>query len=209
MKRPVRSSDGLYHLKGKTYKALFGSRQQVWNKTAYKTPGGLTRTGLTLNKWDRIVSVKKHRTAKKEKRLEKYGYFAQKGKFGFVRRSVKKRSIKGGTTPTVQTDTYENEDNANENEDNANEKDLEMKNDLEEMKKYLEEMKKYLDQTTSLKESDEPKKDELIRIINEALVKNDFSGYEDIVRIYQEFVAENKVEVGGSRKKHRKSKSKN
>jgi len=96
MKRPVRSSDGTYHIHGKTYKELFGSRQQVWNKTAYKTPGGLTRSGLTLNKWDRIVSIKKHRTAKKEKRLEKYGYFAEKGKFGFVRRSVKRRSSKKG-----------------------------------------------------------------------------------------------------------------
>jgi hypothetical protein len=42
------------------------------------------------NKWGRIVSVKKHRTAKKEKRLEKAGYFAQKGKFGFVKRDTRK-----------------------------------------------------------------------------------------------------------------------
>lgn len=100
MKRPVRESDGMYHVSGQSYKNLVGSRQQVWNKTAYKTPGGLTRSGLTMNKWNRIVSAKKHTTAKKEKRLEKYGYFAKKGSFGFVKRSTKKnrskRSKKGG-----------------------------------------------------------------------------------------------------------------
>ena len=97
MKRPARGSDGCYAIDGKKYKELFGSRQQVWNGTAYKTPGELTKKDLTMNKWKRIVSVKKHKTAKKEKRLEKYGYFAEKGKFGYVkktrkaRRSMKKR----------------------------------------------------------------------------------------------------------------------
>ena len=32
MKRPVKHSDGAYHLEGKTFKVLTGSRQQVWNK---------------------------------------------------------------------------------------------------------------------------------------------------------------------------------
>jgi hypothetical protein len=48
----------------------------------------------------RIVSLKKHKTAKKERRLEKYGYFAEKGKFGYVKKDVKSRknrkSLKGG-----------------------------------------------------------------------------------------------------------------
>jgi hypothetical protein len=44
-----------------------------------------------MNKWGRIVSAKKHGTAKKEKRLQKYGYYAEKGKFGFVKRDTKKR----------------------------------------------------------------------------------------------------------------------
>ena len=39
MKRPVRQSDGLFHLNGKTFKELYGSRQQVWNGTAFKTAG--------------------------------------------------------------------------------------------------------------------------------------------------------------------------
>jgi DVNP family len=89
MKRPVRGDNGKYNVSGKTYSELFGSRQQVWNGTAYKTSGGLTKKQLVMNKWGRIVSAAKHKTAKKEKRLEKAGYFAEKGKFGFVKRTAK------------------------------------------------------------------------------------------------------------------------
>jgi len=92
MKRPTRSNDGKFHIHGKTFKELVGSRQQVWNKTAYKTPGGLTHSHLVMNKWGRIVSKKKFLTAKKEKRLEKAGYFAKKGKFGYVKKSLKRSS---------------------------------------------------------------------------------------------------------------------
>jgi hypothetical protein len=88
MKKPLRQSDGLYHIDGKKYGILIGSRTQVHNGTAYKTPGGLRKTQLLMNKWGHIVSAKKHATAKKEKRLEKHGYFAEKGKFGFVKGSV-------------------------------------------------------------------------------------------------------------------------
>ena len=90
MKRPVRHEDGTYHIKGKKFTELFGSRQQVMNGTAYKTSGELIKSDLLMNKWGRIVSAKKHRTAKKEKRLEKAGYFAEKGKFGFVKKGSKK-----------------------------------------------------------------------------------------------------------------------
>jgi len=98
MKRPSRHEDGYYHIDGQKFKELFGSRIQVWNKTAYKTPGLLTRKHLMMNKNHRIVSIKKHKTAKKEKRLEKYGYFAEKGKFGYVKRDVKKsrKNLKKG-----------------------------------------------------------------------------------------------------------------
>lgn len=97
MKRPVRGADGYYTVDGKKYKELFGSREQVWNHTAYKTSGSLRRNQLMMNKWGRIVSADKHKTARKEKRLEKYGYFAKKGKFGYVKRTPKhtaKRSTK-------------------------------------------------------------------------------------------------------------------
>ena len=94
VKRPHKASDGYYHIGSKKYKLLFGSREQVWNGTAYKTKGELKKEDFIKNKWNRIVSVKKHKTAKKEKRLEKYGYFAEKGKFGYVKKSPKKTSKK-------------------------------------------------------------------------------------------------------------------
>jgi hypothetical protein len=102
MKRPSRSEDGTYHINGKKYNELFGSRQQVWNGTAYKTAGELTKKALMMNKWGRIVSSKKHKTAKKEKRLQKYGYFAEKGKFGYVKKNGTKKaskSMKKGGNP--------------------------------------------------------------------------------------------------------------
>ena len=115
MKRPVRNENGNYVVGGKTFKELFGSRTQVHNGTAYKTSGGLTKSDLIMNKWGRIVSEKKHKTAKKEKRLQKYGYFTKKGKFGAVKRSVykKNRSKKGGdlasTASPLQSATVVNQ----------------------------------------------------------------------------------------------------
>jgi hypothetical protein len=82
----MKAADGLYHMHGKKYQMLEGSRAQVQHGTAYKTPGGLTKDGLIMNKHGHIVSKKKHLTAKKERRLEKAGYFTKKGKFGFVKR---------------------------------------------------------------------------------------------------------------------------
>jgi hypothetical protein len=70
----------------------FGSRAEVWHGTAKKTSGGLEKKNLLKNKHGEIVSRIKHTTAKKEKRLQKYGYFTQKGKFGFVKRSGKSKS---------------------------------------------------------------------------------------------------------------------
>jgi hypothetical protein len=107
MKRPVRHEDGMYHINGNKYKMLMGSRIQVHNRNAYKTEGGLTRDKLMMNKWGRIVSLAKHRTAKKEKRLEKAGYFAKKGKFGYVKKTARKsgkatrgsRKMRGGDEP--------------------------------------------------------------------------------------------------------------
>ncbi|NBO20098.1 MAG: hypothetical protein EBV03_12935 [Proteobacteria bacterium] len=66
------------------------------------------------NKWNRIVSAKKHKTAKKEKRLEKYGYFAEKGKFGYVKKKPKKtRKHKGGNeSEQTEQQTEQTEQNA-------------------------------------------------------------------------------------------------
>jgi len=87
----MKSSDGKYHIKGRKFELLEGSRAQVWHGTAYKTPGGLIKDKLLYNKHGRIVSRKKHATAKREKRLEKHGFFAKKGQFGAVERGESKR----------------------------------------------------------------------------------------------------------------------
>ena len=94
MARFGKSSDGTYHIKGKKYVHVQGSRAQVWHGTAYETSGGLTRSHIKMNKHGRIVSTKKSATAKKDKRLEKAGYFTKKGKFGFVKRDSSQKSRK-------------------------------------------------------------------------------------------------------------------
>ena len=66
-------------------KMTVGSRAQVWHGTAKKTSGGLTKSALMMNKHGRIVSKRKHMTAKKEKRLVKAGFLTKKGHFGFVK----------------------------------------------------------------------------------------------------------------------------
>ena len=109
MKRPVRAEDGRYHLKEGVFAELFGSRTQVMNGTAYKTSGELTKKHLMMNKWGRIVSAKKHRTAKKEKRLEKAGYFAKKGKFGYVKKTARRRGsrkMNGGALADLSPSEY-------------------------------------------------------------------------------------------------------
>ena len=93
VKKHMKSADGLYHIKSHKYPLLEGSRAQVWHQTAYKTAGNLKRGDLMMNKHGRIVSKKKHSTAKKEKRLEKAGYKTRKGKFGAIK-SDKKKSRK-------------------------------------------------------------------------------------------------------------------
>jgi hypothetical protein len=86
---------------GSSFPQLIGSRAQVWHGTAYKTTGGLTKRDLMMNH-GRVVSRKKHFTAKKEKRLEKAGYFAKKGSFGFIKKDTqtrtrrRRRKMRGG-----------------------------------------------------------------------------------------------------------------
>ena len=101
MKKPYRQADGFYHVDDKKYKTLFGSREQVMNGTVHKTTGGLTKDDLVMNKWGRIVSAKKFKTAKKEMRLQKYGFFAKKGKFGAVSRKLRGGKVDDATPPAV------------------------------------------------------------------------------------------------------------
>lgn len=95
-----KSEDGKYHIKGKVYELLVGSRAQVWHETAYKTSGGLTKTELFQTTRGRIVSRAKHTTAKKENRLLAHGYGFTKGKFGTKRVTPKgktrSRKTRGG-----------------------------------------------------------------------------------------------------------------
>ena len=87
----MKAVDGKYHIHGKVYEMLIGSRAQVHHGTAYKTSGGLNKEHIIMNKHGHIVSKKKQATAKKEKRLEKAGYFTKKGVFGAVRMSHTKK----------------------------------------------------------------------------------------------------------------------
>ena len=80
-----------------------GSRAEVWHGTAEHTSGGLHKKHLMMNKRGRIVSKKKHATAKKQKRLEKAGFKPKKGTFKLFKKSDGKtrRKRKGGKTYTL------------------------------------------------------------------------------------------------------------
>jgi hypothetical protein len=95
MTRYTKDSHGNYHIHGHKYEMLEGSRAQVLHGTAYKTSGGLKKHELLQNKNGRIVSRKKHLTAKKERRLVKAGYGTKKGKFGYVKLG-KSKKMRGG-----------------------------------------------------------------------------------------------------------------
>jgi hypothetical protein len=79
---------------GKHMPATTGSRAMVMHGTAHHTSGGLTKKDLTYNKHGRIVSRKKQRTARKDRRLEKAGYFTKKGQFGSFKKTAKKTAKK-------------------------------------------------------------------------------------------------------------------
>jgi hypothetical protein len=104
MKRPVRDAEtGTYSIKGSgIFKELFGSREQVWNGSAYKTKYGLTKGGLVMNKWGRIVSKDKFESASNEMRLEKHGYGAKKGKFGYIKTQKAKKGRKSRTRKNME-----------------------------------------------------------------------------------------------------------
>lgn len=69
MKKHIRLNDGLYHIDGKKFKELIGSRASVYHETAYKTSGGLVKSDLEQNKHGRIVSKKLAKLAVTQKHL--------------------------------------------------------------------------------------------------------------------------------------------
>jgi hypothetical protein len=87
VKKHMKAADGMYHIHGHKYEVLEGSRAQVWHGTAHQTSGGLTKIHLLMNKNGRIVSKRKHATAKREKRLVKAGFLTKKGQFGYVKKA--------------------------------------------------------------------------------------------------------------------------
>ena len=95
MRKHRREADGKYHIGNNVFSKLVGSRAEVMHGTAYKTSGGLLKKDLAYDKTrKRIVSAAKQKTAKAEKRLEKHGYFAKKGKFGYVKKTPRRSPSK-------------------------------------------------------------------------------------------------------------------
>jgi hypothetical protein len=98
MARFSKGSDGKFLIKGKKYEMVQGSRAQVWHGTAYETTGGLKKSSLFKNKLGRIVSASKHKSAKKDKRLEKAGFKPKKGTFKAFKKGDASKSVKRGST---------------------------------------------------------------------------------------------------------------
>jgi len=103
--RVRKNAEGKYVINGKTYdeyvassdkegrKGIHEKRRKVYHGVAYKTSYGkdaLTKKDLIKNKNGEIVSKTKSEKAKREKRLQKHGWTAKKGKFGAVRISAQK-----------------------------------------------------------------------------------------------------------------------
>jgi len=58
-KKIYKNSEGIYKKDSKSYSKLIGTRQEVWEETAYKTTGGLIKSLLKINKNGKIISIKK------------------------------------------------------------------------------------------------------------------------------------------------------
>lgn len=61
---------------------IIGSRAKVFHGNAHHTVGGLVKSDLIRNKRGRIVSRRKHRSAKKQNNLVKHGFRTRKGVYG-------------------------------------------------------------------------------------------------------------------------------
>jgi hypothetical protein len=69
MKKIFKSADGFYYIDGIKFNKCFGSREDVWNGTSYKTSGGLKKNDLLINKLGCIISKKKFILEKQYNRL--------------------------------------------------------------------------------------------------------------------------------------------
>jgi phage anti-repressor protein len=59
LKRRDKGADGFFHIDGRLYELLEGTRTDVWNGKAYQTAGGLIKRDLLINKDGKIVSKSK------------------------------------------------------------------------------------------------------------------------------------------------------
>ncbi len=59
LKRRDKGPDGFFHIDGRVYELLEGTRHDVWYGKAYQTSGGLIKTDLLINKDGKIVSKSK------------------------------------------------------------------------------------------------------------------------------------------------------
>ena len=75
----------------------YGTRRQVWNKTAIKTRGGLVRSDL-FKKKGRIKSKKASKKAKKNQNLKNAGWTFKKGEFGAISIEEKRASSRSKKT---------------------------------------------------------------------------------------------------------------
>lgn len=55
-KRRDRHEDGFFHIEGRLYPILEGTRNEVWDGKAYQTSGGLIKTDFVINQHGKIVS---------------------------------------------------------------------------------------------------------------------------------------------------------
>jgi hypothetical protein len=71
-KRIDKQPDGLYYLDEGVFPILMGTRQEVWDGTAYKTAGGLTKSQLIVGTEGNIVSKTKSITSSADNRIMTY-----------------------------------------------------------------------------------------------------------------------------------------
>ena len=108
-----------------TFEQTTGTRAQVWHGTAKKTSGGLTKTALMMNKHGRIVSRKKHNTAKKEKRLVKAGFLTKKGQFGFIKKGTRRRRHRSRKMRGGADDDMDDMDMSNMDDESSSDEEME------------------------------------------------------------------------------------
>lgn len=92
MKKHMRMDDNFYHIDGKKFEKLIGSRAEVMHGKAYKTSGNLTMHDMEKNSHGKIVSKKLSKLATEQKHLG--SNLQTKGSHTFGPNKTKKSSRK-------------------------------------------------------------------------------------------------------------------